>query len=147
MNDFYLNASGAAVTPALIDLMLMRSGMQWEMHPAQVFSLEMTALQNYTILEEEVSGDWAERLKELGKKTQHTLMGIPVVIKEEYPKFLIRLMYNGEEVTRIENLAIPVGFCAWGEEEMQSERSKMEAIGYRSRIKDFLNQNSSTFLS
>jgi len=134
MNDFYLNASGAAVTPALIDLMLMRSGMQWEMHPAQVFSLEMTALQNYTILEEEVSGDWAERLKELGKKTQHTLMGIPVVIKEEYPKFLIRLMYNGEEVTRIESLVIPGGFYDY--DEADSERRKMEAIGFRSKTQE-----------
>jgi hypothetical protein len=129
MNDFYVNAGGAAVTPALIDLVLMRSGMQWEMHPAQVFSLEMTALQNSTILEEEISGTWAERLKELGKKTQHTLMGIPVVTSMEYPKYLIRLMYNGEEVTRIENLAIPGGFYDY--KDVESERRKMEAIGFR----------------
>jgi hypothetical protein len=129
MQDFYVNAGGARVALGLINLLLIRSGMQWEMHPAQVFSLEMNAFQNSTILEEEISGDWAERLKELGKKTQHTLMGIPLVTSMEYPMSLIRLMYNGEEVTRIEALAIPGGF--YGYEDGESERRKMEAIGFR----------------
>jgi len=135
MNDFYVNACGTCITPALIHILLVRSGLQWEMHPAQIHSLEMQELRATVEVAEELAEDNPEHSKELMPSTGITLCGIIVNPKEEYPKHLIRLMYNGEEVTRIDNLAIPVGFCAWGEEETQSERSKMEAIGYRSNFK------------
>ena len=128
MNDFYLNASGAAITPFLVELLLMRSGLQWEMHLAQALSLELTALRLCTTIEQKEAST-----VELGPKTQFTLMGIPITTSEDYPRSLIRLMHNGEEVTRIENLGIPIGFEDFANYDAYviSEREKMNKIGYR----------------
>lgn len=135
MNDFYVNANGGLPTPNLFNLILMRSGLQWEMHSAQLYGLEMLALERSTRIDyiagKEVTG---EEAKELGPETKLTLMGIPVITSQDYPKGLIRLMYEGKEVSRIEHIAIPCGFADYSEKETQSEREKMAAIGYRHRL-------------
>jgi hypothetical protein len=135
LSDYYINAAGSLPTPNLFGLILMNSGLQWEMHPAQLFGLEALALERNTridiIVGKEVTG---EEARELGLDTKHTLMGIPIVPKQEYPMGLIRLMLNGKEVSRIEALAVPYGFGKFTEEECESERNKLAAIGYRSRF-------------
>ena len=135
MNDFYLNMCGAPVTQAAIGLILMRSGLQWEMHPAQVFSLEVQAMQVNTKFTTHSEAD-EDRFKELLAETKHTLMGIPVVLKQDYPLSLIRLMYEGREVSRIEALAVPIGFCDYpvGDPEDLEEKKKWEKIGFRSKL-------------
>ena len=131
MTEFYLNVNNAAVSPALVGLLLMRSGLQWEMHPAQEFSLEMMALR--LLVQETVKADFSLPKTELGHKTQFTLMGIPIFATEDYPMNLIRLMYNGEEVTRMENVAIPTGFENFSDYDahVASELEKMRKIGHR----------------
>jgi hypothetical protein len=137
LSSFYFNAAGAMPTQAMLNLLLMRSGLRWEMHPAQLYGLEMLALEARTrfVVEKEHKAE-VQRTKELFKETKYTLMGLPVVLKQDYPMSLIRLMLNGEEVTRVECLAVPAGF--WNpltyEELDKGEREKLEKIGYRSRF-------------
>jgi hypothetical protein len=139
VNDFYLNMSGAMIAPGNIDLLLMRSGLQWEMHPAQVFALELRAIEMGTqvyIEYDETKPFDIEDTKELFKPTPHTLMGIPVVLKQNYPMSLIRLMYEGREISRIENAAIPYGWAdlANYDEWQKSEVEKFQKIGLRSKL-------------
>jgi hypothetical protein len=129
MTDFYVNASGAPVTPSMLTLVTIRSGLQWEMHPAQLFSIELGSISDVTIVKKEITEEEFKAIK--FPETKHTLMGIPVVMKAEYPKTLVRLMYGDKEVTRIENLAVPSGFSSFNHEEQECERRKMETIGYR----------------
>jgi hypothetical protein len=129
MNDFYINASGGTPSPNLLALAVMRSGLQWEMHPAQVFGLERLAFERSTRLDSTFSTTTTVDI--MKKHTEKTLMGIPVIQKADYPLNLIRLMYEGEEVTRIECLAVPYGFGDLSEAEQESERNKFLAIGMR----------------
>jgi hypothetical protein len=135
MNDFYVNAAGAAIAPQLIDLILMRSGLQWEMHPAQVHSLEMQAFRNVTVVTATKEGI-EDTQKIPFPETKHTLMGLPVAIKYDYPMNLIRLMFNGEEITRIEFLAVPCGFENYldFDKHCEDERQKMQKIGLRIKV-------------
>lgn len=134
--DFYINAAGARIAPELIEILIMRSGLQWEMHPAQVFSLEMQALNNVTVLKGESKEVDVQKMRELLPETKHTLMGIPIILKSYYPMNLIRLMFNGEEVTRIEALAVPCGFCNYADydKHCKDEQEKLAKIGYRSSL-------------
>ncbi len=118
-----LNMCGAIITPAVVLAALLKSGLRWEMHQAQVFSVERSSLDS-TVLEIDIA---SEQAKELMPHVQPsvTLMGIPVKIDNaNYPKGLIRLMHGDVELSRIENLAIPGGFV--DEEEYTEEGRKRE---------------------
>jgi hypothetical protein len=129
-NNFYLNAGCACITPALIALLMMRTGLRWEMHPAQVCGLQMQTLKLEATVENVTALD-PQKFAELMPHTMGvTLMGLPVHIKEEYSMSLVRLMYKDEEVSRIEALAIPCGFMKGSDEDLEVERKKMETIGY-----------------
>lgn len=129
-----LNMCGGSVTPAVVLAALLKSGLCWEMHYAQVFALEslMFDFTKTAVLETEVP---EEMSKELFKhKTDVTLMGLPVKIdNERYPKHLIRLMLDGKELSRIEGLGIPGGFMDesdFTEEGTQREREKFAKLTY-----------------
>ncbi len=117
-----LNMCNMAVTPAAVLAALLKSGLHWEMHQAQVFSLETSALM--TVLETEITSEHAKELMSHIHPSV-TLMGIPVKIdNERYPKGLIRLMLGDTELSRLECLAVPCGFV--DEEEYTEEGRKRE---------------------
>ena len=89
-------ASGCDLNRRFLHIALLKSGLSWEIHPAQFLMLEL-----YPAI---------EGTTELAKPTQYTLMGIPVVVKNDTSMSVIRLMYNDKEIYRIDALAIPVGF-------------------------------------
>lgn len=129
-----INMCSAIVTPAVVLATLLQSGLCWEMHYAQVFALEMSALMSTTVLETEIT---YEQAKELMPHVQPsvTLMGIPVKIdNERYPKSLIRLMRGDVELSRIENLAVlgaVMGDSYYTEEDMKRERDKFVNLTYK----------------
>jgi hypothetical protein len=127
-----INANSAPVTPALIMVALLKSDLHWEMHMAQLYSLETQALAFTTepiVLESEVKEVPQDVFNNI--RTEVTLLGLPVRIDNEvYPKGLIRLMHGNKELYRIECLAIPTGFGNYNdwEAELKSERDKFAKL-------------------
>ena len=123
---FYLNASGASVTHHILFLILLRSGISWEMHPAQLFAIEKQAM-NFTMNSPvEVAESTVTAHKEIGPECKYTLCGLPIKLRQDYPMSLIRLMLNDKELTRIEALGIPLLFCNGAD--LQNEREKFQKI-------------------
>ena len=127
-----INSNGCAVTPALILATLVKSDLHWEMHHAQMLSLE---IQRFNAVYE-IKGEVPEGMEQelMGRThTNVTLMGLPVIIdNEHYPKSLIRLMWGDREVARIEALAVPSAFPGLPDFDLEqkSEREKFLKLTY-----------------
>jgi hypothetical protein len=129
---FGINMCGSAVTFAALLRLFRAAGLRWEMHPAQLFSVEMqssfldsTATAVSTVVPEEE----ATELLKVGLK--HTLMGIPVALRPDYPERWIRLYSGNKLVAYMESLAIPAEFGSYPEAleaHEQSEDAKAQKI-------------------
>ena len=109
-NRNVLNVCGAAINHATVLAALAKSNLHWEMHQAQVYSLEMAMFIESSEVTAVVSEDMTRELLSR-PQTNITLMGLPVIIdNERYPKGLVRLMSGDTELSRIEALAIPSVF-------------------------------------
>ena len=101
-------------------------------NPAQLFSIEVQSV----FLDREISTVSAEVPEEettelLKRELKHTLMGIPVALRSDYPKGWIRLYSGNKLVAYIENLAIPAAYCSYPETweaHVQSESAKAQKI-------------------
>jgi len=126
-NHNLINASSGPINYAIIMAALLKSGFHWEMHSAQLMSLECLAFKSITTVTSEVTADTKEIFVHT---TKNTLMGLPITIDDEkYPKSLIRLMHEEREVCRIEYLAIPWAYCY--DEDPEAERRKFEGLSYK----------------
>lgn len=99
-----INANGSPLTTDLIIMALVKAGLCWHMHVAQVISLESQAFKEvHTINSQAV-------LQELSlHETKRTLYGIPVVINNSLPKGDALLCIGGVIIFKIEALAYPAG--------------------------------------
>jgi len=112
------NNASAPINTGVILSSLMLSGLHWEMHPAQLFSVEIMALNFVDDGPLSETKDNAELLPHVNTKvtlmglpdTKVTLMGLPVEIKQNFPMSIIRLMHMEKEIGRIECLAVPMAF-------------------------------------
>jgi hypothetical protein len=103
-SDKTLNANSCGLNPEILMVALLKSGLHWKMHPAQLFALFKLELKNVTVLETECK----EILPEL--KHKYTLLGIPVVIDLEQSKYKVDLCSEYEVEYRIDGLAVPMEF-------------------------------------
>lgn len=102
----FVNAAGAGIVPHLILLALTKSGIHWNMHPAQRLSLENLALYHTVTINREVS----EQVEKISvSPIPNTLCGIPYVLDDTLDRGWIELRQGGEILARIENLAYPAG--------------------------------------
>jgi hypothetical protein len=116
-----INANQTAITESLVLASLATTDLHWEMHAAQVYSLQIQSFTAYETLEAE-----AKDLELFKHETKLTLLGLPVVVdSEKYPKGLIRLMLGKVELARIECLAIPSAFVS--DEDYTEEGRKKES--------------------
>ena len=128
---FSLNMCGAAVNFAVLLRMFRAAELRWEMHPAQLFSIEAQSnwLENATEVSTEVKLE--DVPKELLKATKYTILGVPVTIREDYPEGWIRLYSGNKLVAYMENLAIPAAYGSYPEtweEHVQRENDKAQKI-------------------
>lgn len=94
-NKNIINANAMALTPQLPLALLERTNLHWEMHRAQVFALEVCDFS---------TGSLTTANKEASKeflKVQYTMGGLPITVREDYPKSLLRLMQGDTELGRI----------------------------------------------
>ena len=101
-NRNVLNVCGAAINHATVLAALAKSNLHWEMHQAQVYSLEMAMFIESSEVTAVVSEDMTRELLSR-PQTNITLMGLPVIIdNERYPKGLVRLMSGDTELAHRE---------------------------------------------
>lgn len=113
---FGLNMGSAAVSFSALLRMFQAADLRWEMHPAQLHSIELqsTFLNDPVVVSTEVT---AEEVKELlPREIKHTLMGVPVQIRKDYPESWIRLYMGTKLIAYMENLAIPAAYSSYSEE-------------------------------
>jgi hypothetical protein len=102
------NYGCAVVSYAAILGALAQSGMRWEMHPAQLFSLEMLYTMKDPVGFERLVKEEKDKLMcELIPATRYTMCGIPILVREDVPRGWIRLMFENKEIVRLEALAVP----------------------------------------
>lgn|SRR6202521_1137249 len=121
---FILNMSGAAINMAALLRIFRATNLRWEMHPAQLFSIEIVSTfikETVSVVETEVKLE--DVPKELLKPMNYTLLGIPIAVREDYPKGWIRLYAGDKLVGAIENLAIP---SVYGSSQSWDELQKEE---------------------
>ena len=89
-----INANCFSINPLLITMALNKAGLMWSMPRSQY-----QAVLCYLLIRESES------------TTIHmpNLFDIPVCIDEELPEGVIELRLYGDVLTRIENLAVPIG--------------------------------------
>lgn len=97
----------SAISESNIRLILLKSGLHWKMHPAQLFSLENASLNNTTVVTTTVKD---EETKELMSKTPITLYGMPVQVSAEHSEYKISLYHDDKLVCEIDGIAVPNGF-------------------------------------
>lgn len=127
-----INMNGGAVTFAVLLRLFRAADLRWEMHPAQLFSIEVQS----TFLDGAATAVSAEVPEEettelLKRELKHTLMGIPVALRSDYPKGWIRLYSGNKLVAYMENLAVPaayIGYSVTWEAHVQSESAKAQKI-------------------
>lgn len=128
---FGMNMGGATVNFASLLRVFQAADLRWEMHSAQLFSIELisTFLEApVTVVETEVKAE--DVPTELLKKTKYTLLGVPVLLRQDYPKTWIRLYAGTKLVGYLENLAIPSSHCGavpW-EAEQKTETDKAQNL-------------------
>lgn len=106
MNEaLHLNMNGCAVNFAA--LVRMFHTMEWHMSPAQLFSVQIQSvlMENTVEITTDVPPEAAEEL--LKHEIKHTLLGIPVIIRKDYPECWIRLYAGNKLLGHIDGLAIP----------------------------------------
>ena len=129
-----LNAYGMAIYPAMLLALFSKSELHWEMHSAQLFSLEIAALQcvpTTVVMSEEKKSTDIELLPL--HTTAVTLLGFPVKIdNDKYPKNLVRLMWGDREVGRIEGLAVPAAYPGLPDFDLEQkvEKEKFQKLTY-----------------
>jgi hypothetical protein len=107
-NALGLNMNGSAINFAVLLRAFHAANLRWEVHPAQLFSVELhsTFLDPETI--QEVSTEVSEGETELlNREIKHTLMGIPITLREDYPNTWIRLYAGDKLIAYLENLSVP----------------------------------------
>lgn len=132
--DVHFNMCGGAITPSVIKGALIKTGLHWEMHPAQLFSLEINSLfaegKEQAVWEKiEEKGD--ELLCELIPHTKYTLCGLPVVPRADYPEGWIDLVDTKKHtLIHIDNCAVPSVFGDWRDWQVHqaNQNAKAEAI-------------------
>jgi hypothetical protein len=108
---FTLNMNGQAVSFAA--LLRMLHTLEWRMNPAQLFGIELqSAFIDGTVIEltRELTAEEAE-VELIKTPTKHSLMGIPVLMRQDYPKGWIRLYAGNKLIAHMDNAAIP---CMYG---------------------------------
>lgn len=127
-----VNMSGAAINFAVLLRVFHAADLRWEMHPAQLFSIELISTfleESVTVVETEVKAE--DVPTELMKNPKYTLLGVPVLLRQDYPKTWIRLYAGTKLVGYLENLAIPSAYCngaiPW-EDERKAETDKAQKL-------------------
>lgn len=124
---FGLNMRGSAINFAVLLRMFQASNLRWEMNYAQVFSIEIQSvfIDPPVVLETETP---SEQVKELFKKDiKHTLLGVPVKLRDDYPEGWIRLYAGDKLVAYATNLAIPATFSSHVDWEAHEQRERDKA--------------------
>ena len=101
-----INATNAPLTPAMLQLALVKSGLKWKMNIAQLLSIEYNSYMNG--LTDEVSQ--VTKNLELMRETAHTLYGLPIEVDNSQPVGWVILCLGEEHIFKIEALAVPNGF-------------------------------------
>ncbi len=112
---FGLNMCSAAVNVAALLRLFQAADLRWEMHPAQLFSVQIQGsfLEGST---EVTAEHTAEEIKELiPREIKYTLFGIPVQVRKDYPESWIRLYMGKKLIGYMENLAIPTAYSNYPE--------------------------------
>lgn len=78
---------------------LLRSGLNWRMHPAQLHGM-----QHLSTRPEARDNEIGEMLVDI------TFLGIPVQLDKDMHEGFIELRHNDKILHRIESLAVPIGF-------------------------------------
>jgi hypothetical protein len=129
-DTFGINMSGACITFAVLLRVFQAADLRWEMHFNQLFSIEIQSMFMDTPTSVETNFTEEATTELFKKKTTYTLMGIPVMLRSDYPETWIRLYMGKKLVAYIENLAVPVGCNPQGDsnEHMQKEANKAQKI-------------------
>lgn len=101
--DYHMHMCGSVISPDVILRSVLALEIQWEMHPAQLLSLQIQNFKDPVVQETEAP-------IEIAHKTTFTLLGIPITVREDYPMSLIRLMKGSHPVAHIDGLAIPIAY-------------------------------------
>jgi len=125
---FILNMTAGAINYAAIWATLAQCGLKWEMHPAQVFSLQVQhEIQNPVVLEQIIKEEDDKLMCEMIPATKLTVCGIPVYVREDMPRGWIRLMHGNKEIARIENIAVPSVYVRYDDFNMFEKREQILA--------------------
>jgi len=114
--EFQLCMASGAVTKAAILSVLLNVNIHWQMHPAQLFSLEIQTVdwsQSPVTVEQCIADEEDKLVCEIIPATKYTLCGLPIEINEGVPESWIRLMQGNKEIARIDSLAVPCAFSGW----------------------------------
>jgi hypothetical protein len=110
----HLNMNGCAINFAA----LMRSlhTLEWHMSPAQLFSVQIQSMLRDKAVEitTKVDPEAAEEL--LKHETKHTLLGIPVIVRKDFPECWVRLYAGNKLLVHIDGLAIPSLYASYKED-------------------------------
>lgn len=128
------NLGAGAITPSVIMGALIKTGLHWEMSPAQIFSLEINSLYSegkYQAIEEKLEDREDSLLCEIIPRQRYTLCGLPVSVRADYPEGWVSFVdKDGRELIRFNNCAIPSSFADWQnfDAHQKNEERKAEAI-------------------